>query len=265
MKKILLLLAVIPSISFAQVGDFYFINQASNLNGEAFNSKYTKQNYYSFIEYGISKKTSVGGLFNLARINSEYKSGTTQYALFGPEVFHRYKFFASGKHGFILQNSLKFPNVYKENNNLGLIPKQYDYEIRILGLYNFKERLVASIVHNSTPYFVLYELAYRRHFNIPFDEIRFGFSGAFDIGYNLEILLQDNINWNIQTQGTNPLNNTYSNFDISKDATNIARFSLLYHLNKRTALQAGYVIRLGGNNPFYDNKGIVMGVWHALR
>ena len=265
MKRFLFLFILISSTALAQVGDFQFINQASSLNGEAFGFNYTKQNYYSFVEYGISKKTSIGGFLNVAKIDSDYNNKIRQYALFGPEVFHRYKFYTGKKHGFIIHNALKFPNVYNENKYLGLMPKQYDYEIRLLGLYNFKERLVSSIVHDSTPYFVRYEFAYRKRFNNPFDEVRFALWTGFDIGYNLEILIQDNINWNFQTKGTNTLNNTYSNFDISKDENNIATLSLLYHLNKHTALQAGYVQRLHGNNPFYDYRGIMFGVWNALR
>lgn len=264
MKIFLVLFLLTSSIAFAQTNDLQLINQASNLTGEAFGSSYTKQNYYSFLEYGISKKTSVGGSLNSARIDSTYNDGTTQYALFGPEVFHRYKFFAHNKHGAIIQNTIKIPNTYSVNKHLGLMPKQWDYEIRILGLYNFKERLVSSVVHDSTPHFARYELAYRKRFNNPFDEIRFAFWGGLDIGHNFEILVQDNITWNINSQTANPLNNTYSNFDITKDANNIATFSLLYHVSHKTTLQAGYVQRLHGNNPFYDYRGIVIGLWNVL-
>ena len=263
MKKLLLSLFLLTSTVSAR--EFQLINQVSNFDGSAFNSDYTKQNYYSFAEYGISKKTSVGGYFNAAKINSDYQNGTTQYALFGPEIFHRHKFFAKEKHGFVLQNSIKLPNSYSENKYLGLMPKQWDYEIRILGLYNFKERLVSSVVHDSTPYFIRYELAYRKRFNNPFDEVRFAFWGGFDIGHNFEVLIQDNITWNIQSQVTNALNNTYSNLDISKDANNVATFSLLYHLNNYTALQVGYVQRLHGNNPFYDHRGITIGIWNSIK
>ncbi len=264
MIKLLFLFITIPSIAFCQTRDVQFINQFSSLTGQAFKSDYSRQNYYSFVEYVISKKTSVGGLLNASKINSDYKNGTTQYALFGPEVFHRYKFFAKGKHGGIVHNAIKMPNFYNENKHLGLMPKQYDYELRFIGLYNFKERLVSSIVHDSTPYFIRYELAYRKRFHTPFDEVRFAFWGGFDIGHNLEVLIQDNITWNIQTKGSNALNNTYRNFDITKDANNIATLSLFYHLSKHTALQFGYAQRIHGNNPFYDNRGIIFSIWNSV-
>ncbi len=262
MKQIVLFSLLFSSTVYA--GELQMIHQLSNMNGTAFGSNYTKQNYYSYLELGLSKKSSIGGSVNSASIDSAYNGVTKQYAIFGPEVFHRYKFFAHGKHGFVLQNGVKFPNAYDENKHLGLMPKQWDYEIRVLGLYNFKERLVSSIVHDSTPYFARYELAYRKRFNNPFDEVRFAFVGGFDVGYNLKILVQDNINWNINSTGTSVLNSTYSNFDITKDANNIVTISLFYHINNKVALQAGYAQRLSGNNPFYDKHGITIGVWSVL-
>ncbi len=110
MKRLLLLLIFVSSNVLAKVGDFQFINQASNLNGEAFGFDYTKQNYYSLVEYGISKKTSIGGFLNVAKIDSNYNN-TAQYALFGPEVFYRYKFYTGTKHGFTIHNSIKFPRL----------------------------------------------------------------------------------------------------------------------------------------------------------
>lgn len=262
MKK--LVIASFLACFSATAGELQMINQVSTLDGAAFGSNYAKKNYYSYLEYALSKKASVGGSVNVAAIDSQYSGGTKQYALFGPEAFHRYKFFARGKHGFVVQNAVKMPNIYNENKNLALMPKQWDYEIRVLGLYNFKERLVSSIVHDSTPYFFRYELGYRKRFNNPFDEIRLAFVGGFDIGHNLSILVQDNINWNINSTGTSVLNSTYSNFDITKYANNIATLSLVYHLNRKVALQAGYLQRTGGNNPFYDSRGITFGVWSVL-
>jgi len=251
----------------AQVGDFQFINTMTVSEGSAFGSENTKQNLYSFIEYGYSKKTSFGGILNASRTDSVYNGGTTQYAIIGPELFHRYKFFAKGKNGIVLHNSVKLPGNYDENRNLGLMPKQWDYEVRLMFLHNFHERLVSSIVHNSTPYFVRTELAYRQRFNNPFNEVRFAFWGNFDIGEKYAILIQDNTTWNIANDGytSNSLNNTYQNFDITKDANNLVTTSIIYHYNKHMAFQVGYVKRISGNNPFYDRQGVVVGIWNALR
>lgn len=54
-----LLVAVIffiTSKSIAQTSDLQFINQASFTKGEAFGNSYTKQNIYSFMEYGDIKE-----------------------------------------------------------------------------------------------------------------------------------------------------------------------------------------------------------------
>lgn len=115
-------------------------------------------------------------------------------------------------------------------------------------------------MHDSAPYFIRTEFAYRKRFNNPFDEVRFALWAGIDIGHNLEILVQDNVTWNIQKDGVNHLNNTSSKFKIDKDANNILTLSLLYHYNKHTAFQLEYINRIHGNNPFYDNSGLTLGI-----
>ena len=264
---IIFLFFLASSIANAQTGDLQFINSVSFTDGSAFGSANVRENYYSFMEYGYSKKISFGGFLNGVRTDSMYNNGTVRYSIVGPELFYRYKFFAKGRNGMVLHNAIKFPGFYDENKNLGLMPRQWDYEVRLLLLHNFKERLVNSIVHSTTPYFIRSEIAYRQRFNNPFNEVRFVFLGGFNFTNKFGVLIQDNISWNIMNDGyaNNPLNNTYDNFNITKDANNLLTTSLIYHCNKHMALQFGYIRRIHGNNPFYDNGGIVIGVWNALK
>jgi len=66
--------------------------QLQKSDGEAFSNHYVKHNLYSFNEFIYSKQTSFGSSFNIAKINSI--NNGERYALFSPELFHRYKFLA---------------------------------------------------------------------------------------------------------------------------------------------------------------------------
>ncbi len=247
-------------LSFAS--DIQTITTLSRMDGNAFGHSFSKLSLNSFLEYGYSKKTSFGSTFQLLDINSEYQNRNKGYALTNPELFTRYKLYAGKKTSIIMQNSFKFGGLYNENNNLALMPRQYDYEFRILVPYNFKNRLVNQIVHRASSHFIRVELAYRQRFENPFNEVRFALLASHVINDKLSILFQDNINWQIQSK---PLakSNTYDNFKITNVANDILSLSALYSYNPRTALQLGFAKRIAGNAPFYDARGIFVGLWHA--
>lgn len=267
MKKILLVgffIFVSAANSFA--GNLQTITSLSDLEGKAFNSKTQKQVLNSFAEYPLTKKMSVGAISQASRVESNHNQSTTAYAVNSVEIFNRYKIFSSEKLGIIMHNSYKFPGIYNENKYLALMPKQSDYEFRLLFTHNMPDRLVNTVVQNETPYFLRGEIAYRKRFSNSFDEFRFAFWGGVKINQEFSFLLQDNVTWNVNAKATST-NNSYSNagdFRAVKDANNIATFSLLYHFDKNTALQAGYVRRLHGNNPFYDNRGVIVGLWKSF-
>ncbi len=262
MIKILYFLFFVSNIAYAQVGDLQTINTVSFNEGRAFGNDYQKYTYNLFTEYGLSKKHSIGGSAALVNVNPA--QGRGGYALNNAEIFHRYKLGAIGRNGLVIHNSVKLPGFYREDKNIAFMPRQYDYEFRLIGLHNFKERLISSVVHSSTPYFLRVELAYRNRWNNPFNEVRFAFWGGVDLGHGFSLLLQDNITWNIQ-KNPSLRNNTYQNFNLSKDANNIATCSVLFHYSKHTAFQLGYSRRIDGNNPFYDRQSFIFGLWNAVK
>jgi len=146
------------------------------------------------------------------------------------------------------------------------MPKQDDYELRFLFAYNMPDRLVNTVIKNNTLYFARAEIAYRRKFSNPFDQMRFAFLGGIKINQNFSLLLQDNIDWNVKSKSSEYYNSysNFSNFEPSTNALNIATASLLYRTSKDTALQFSYSYRLSGNNPFYDSRGITIGLWNSF-
>lgn len=267
MRKIFLIffasLLLFAQNSFANLQT---ITTFSDLQGEAFGSKTHKQTLNGFLEYPTSKNVAIGGSTQLSHVTSNYNGGTSFYALNSIEFFHRYKFFSSKYLGIILHNSYKFGGLYNENENLGLMPKQDDYELRFLFAHNMPDRLVNAVVQNETPYFIRAEIAYRRRFSNPFDEYRFTLWAEKKINEEFSFLLQDNIVWNVNAKATSSNNSrsNLANFQFSKNANNMATFSLLYHCNKSTALQFGYVKRLSGNAPFYDYDGPTFALWKSF-
>ncbi len=266
MPKIYLILFL--SLCFAQnsFAQLQTITSLSALEGEAFGNNTHKEALISFAEYPLSKKTAIGGSAQLSHVSSNHNSSSEAYAFNSVELFHRYKFFSSKHLGITVHNSYKFGGSYNENNNLALMPKQDDYELRFLFAHNMPDRLVNTVVQNETPYFVRAEVAYRRRFSNPFDEYRFTFWSGVKINEKFSFLLQDNITWNVNAKET-ALHNSrqnFANFNISKTTNNLATFSLLYHCDKETTIQFGYARRLAGNNPFYDYDGPTVALWKSF-
>ena len=101
MKKIIFFLLLIFVANFHQC---FATKIQSNLqfqqsDGKAFNNHYVKYNLYSFNELIYSKQTSFGSSFNIAKVNSA--NNDSRYAVFGPEIFHRYKFFQKDNLGLL--------------------------------------------------------------------------------------------------------------------------------------------------------------------
>ncbi len=249
-------------------GNLQTITSLSDLEGTAFKNKTRKEVLNSFSEYPISKKASIGAITQASHISSNRSGSESLYALNSLEFFNRYKLLSYDKIGVTMHNSYKpsIFSIYNENKYLALMPRQDDYELRFLIAYNMKDRLVNTVVHNDQPYFSRLEFAYRKKFSNPFDQMRFALLAGVKINKNFSFLLQDNIDWNVRSKAT-ATDNSYSNlgdFRSSKDANNMATFSLMYHFKNDMALQFGYVRRLHGNNPFYDNQGVVVGLWNSF-
>jgi hypothetical protein len=245
----------------AKPTDIQTINSLSFTDGNAFGSRTDKQSLNNFTEIPLSKRLSIGGNFQLNRATSSHNGSTTGYALNQVEPFVRYKIFAGEKLGITWHNSYKPVGIYNQNKYLAQMPRQADFETRFLFAINMKDRLVNAVITGNTPYFARLELGYRRKFNNPFDQVRFILWSGISITPKFAILFQDNIDWNIQSKSS-ALNNTPANFQMSKNANNIATLSLIYRYEKDMAIQFGAIRRLSGNNPFYDDKGVIVGLWN---
>ena len=252
--------------SLAAEKNLQSFNTLASFEGNSFGNKIERQALNSFIEKPVSDKVSFGAMSHLSRIHSEGLSYRDTYALNYLEIFNRYKIGGDKKLSMLLQNSIKLPGVYKENRNLGLMPQQFDYEMRFIFAHNMSDRLVNTLTRNSTPYFARAEVAYRKRFDNPFDELRFMFWAGLKINQNFSLLLNDSIIWNIVPKADFSHNGyrNPNNFSASKNANNVATFSMIYHLNSNLALQFGYAKRLGGNFSIYDNHGFLIGLWNSL-
>lgn len=265
MKKLFLTFFLIASCSsaLAATNNLQMFTTVALTEGTAFKSDNRKQILNNFVEYPLSNRTAIGTIFQASRVDSNYNGGTNAYALNTAEIFHRYKLLSYKKLGVTIHNSYKFPSIYNENKHLGLMPKQADYELRFLFAFNMKDRLINTVVRGDTPYFARFEVAYRKRFSNPFDEARFSLWAGYNFNQKFGILLQDNIAWNLKSK-TDDTDNSYSSFRTSKDANDITTFSLIYRATPDIALQAGYLRRIHGNAPFYDNQGVVVGLWNSF-
>lgn len=263
MKNFLYLICILflNSEAFAKP-NIQTINSLSFTKGKAFGYDNSKETFNNFTEVLLSKKASVGGIFQASRIDSNYHNSKA-FAINSVEVFSRYKIFSYDKIGITMHNDFKFPGVYREDKYLAQMPKQSDYEFRLLFAHNMKDRLVNTVVGRATPYFSRFEVAYRRRFSNPFDEVRFAFWGGVNLNSKFAILLQDNINWTVRSKPTSE-DISRSNMQFSRQSNNMGTASLIYRFEKDMALQVGYIKRLRGNNPFYDRSGVIFGLWNSF-
>ena len=251
------------------VAEVQSVTSLSSLEGVTPETKYRREVFNSLVEYPLSKSQSVGTLLQASHGNfkrADEINSTQAYALNSAEIFHRYRFFSYKKFGLTLHNSYKFPGIYNENEKIGLPPKQSDYEMRLFVGYNFQDRTTNQIIRGTNPYFIRTEIAYRRRFSNPFDEVRFGLLAGLKLNSKFVLLLQDNVIWNVAAKADDA-NNSYknvANFRYNKNANNIATMSLVYRCNEQIALQAGYLRRVDGNEKFYDSQGVIFGLWTSF-
>lgn len=253
--------------SFA--GNVQSVDMVSIVEGKGPVAKYNRGTFFHGTEYPLSSVQSIGGTLQASYTNFKqdpHLNSTSEYSLNAVEIFHRYKFFTYKKLSITVGNLYKFPGIYNENPALGFGPKQSDYELRFFFGYNMQDRMTNQVIRGTNTFFIRPEIAYRRRFSNPFDEIRFFVTAGLKLHPKYLLLLQDNIIWNVASKAS-MVNNSYSNptnFDFSKDAINIGTLSLVYRCSNEIAVQVGYVKRLHGNAIQYDSRGIVAGLWTSF-
>lgn len=243
--------------------DLQTINQFGLSEGKAFGYKNNKLNFNSFSELPLTSNNSAGLNISAFAINSKYRNLETQYALTGVEFFHRYRFYRSNLMSLTIHNSFKPVMLYNENRYLSQMPKQQDYEARLIIAHNMTDRLVNNVLQNKNNYFLRYEIAYRRKFSNPFDEFKNKLWLGLKINEKLAILGQYDLIFNVRSNANNHDNSfkNANNFQFSKHANSIANLGLIVKINNNLAFNFNVFQRLTGNNPFYDHRGFNLSIW----
>jgi hypothetical protein len=239
------------------------ITQFGISEGKAFGYKNNKLNFTNFTELPLTINNSAGLNISAFAINSKYRNLDTQYALTGVEFFHRYRFYRSNLMSLTIHNSFKPIMLYNENHYLSQMPKQQDYEARLIIAHNMTDRLVNNVLQNKNNYFLRYEIAYRRKFSNPFDELKNKLWLGLKINEKLAILGQYDLIFNVRSHANyhdNSFKNV-NNFQFSKHANSIANLGLVLKIDKNLALNFNAFQRISGNNPFYDQSGVNIGIW----
>lgn len=243
----------------------YNIQSLTNISltkGNAFGSKTHRQILNNFTEIPISETTSIGEIIQFASAQSSYQHRKEAYSFNGVEFFHRYRFLKSQYANLTVHNSFKFHGIYNENKNLSLMPKQNDYELRLLIAHNMTDWLIKNIISSPKPYFARLELAYRKKFNNPFDELRQRFILGINLSKKYSFIVQDDLIYAL-TRNTSPTRNSLrqlQNFDFSKNFHHLISPSFIYKYNNDLAFQLGYFHRFSGNDRQYDQNGINLGI-----
>ena len=238
----------------------------SSAKGNAFGESTRRQLLNNFSELPLSNLTAIGEIIQFSHVKSSYKNNSESYSLNSAEFFHRYRFLATKYANFIIHNSYKFQGIYNDNKYLSLMPKQNDYELRMLIAHNMTDRLINNILHSEKPYFARLEIAYRYRFNNPFDEIRQRFYLGIKLNQKFSFLLQQDLSWAVKVHETATRNSPrqMQNFQFSKNFNSVISPSLIYKLDHDNALQIAYFKRLGGNDLQYDSAGFNLGLLNSF-
>ena len=238
----------------------------SSTKGNAFGESTRREILNNMSELPISNLSSIGEIIQFSHVKSSYKNNSEAYSFNSVEFFHRYRFLATKYANFSIHNSYKFHGTYNENKYLSLMPKQNDYELRMLIAYNMTDRLVNNILQSEKPYFARFEIAYRYRFNNPFDEIRQRFYLGIKLNQKFSFLLQHDLNWAVTSKETLTRNSPrqMQNFQFSKYFDNVIAPSLIYKIDRDNAVQMAYFKRLGGNNSQYDSAGFNIGFLNSF-
>lgn len=238
----------------------------SSTRGNAFGESTRRQILNNSSELPISKLSSIGEITQFSHNKSSYKNNSESYSFNSVEFFHRYRFLATKYANFTVHNSYKFHGIYNENKYMSLMPKQNDYELRMLIAHNMTDRLINNILHSEKPYFARFEIAYRYRFNNPFDEIRQRFYLGIKLNQKFSFLLQQDLSWAVTARETPTRNSPrqMQNFQFSKNFYNIITPSLIYKIDRDNAVQIAYFKRLGGNDLQYDSAGFSLGLLNSF-
>lgn len=247
----------------------YNIQSQTTINltkGNAFGEETKRQIINNLSEIPLSKNSSIGENIQFSHVTSTYNNGSQAYSFNGLELFYRYRFLTTKYLGLTIHNSYRFHGIYNENKYLSLMPKQNDYELRMIMAHNMSDRLINNIIKSPNQYFVRFELAYRKKFNNPFDEIRERFIVGINLGKNFSTLIQQDLIYAMTRNSSNTRNSfrQLQNFDFSKDFHHIISPSLIYKQNDKLAWQFGFFYRIGGNDNQYDSKGINVGILNSF-
>ena len=250
-----------PKSSISKNINIQSLTTLSSTTGSAFGEENHKQIINNFTEIPISKLNSTGLNTQFTTIDSTYKNNTKSYSFNGLEFFHRYRFASNKFASFTVHNSYRFHGIYNENKYLSQMPKQNDYELKLLIAHNMTDRLINHLIKSNNRYFARLELAYRHKFNNPFDEIRERFFLGLNLNQKFSLLLQHDLIWAVSAKESSTRNSFkhLQNFDFSKDFNHIISPSLIYRINNNSALQIGYFKRISGNDKQYDSRGFNLG------
>jgi len=146
------------------------------------------------------------------------------------------------------------------------MPKQNDYELRLLIAHNMTDRIINNIIRSPKPYFTRLEVAYRKKFNNNFDELRERFILGLNLSNKYSLLIQQDLIYAL-TRNTSSTRNSLrqlQNFDFSKNFHHTILPSIIYKYNNDLAMQIGYYQRFSGNDKQFDKNGLSLGILNSF-
>lgn len=270
---VLILFSSINSTSFAaawlqEEGEIQLITPVIYKNySEFFNKNGEKQNSFSFkkieflpsIEYGWTKNTTLGMLLSIENVSKREADNTTlkETELTYARIYLRKQLYKDTNSVFSSQLLLKIPGIYSNSKEYLMNQKQFDTEIRFLYGYSFN---IPSINFIKDKYhFFNIELAYKKRFETPSDQILLDATLGTRIYKDFLFLLQvfSTFSNNSTINENNFINNTtsYDLIDLS--------FSIVKPITKKHSLEISTYQSIWGRQTGIA-KGVKIAIWSSF-
>lgn len=214
-------------------------------------SRYSKYDVNVYAEMGWKEGTTLGTTLSLAQVtgtNMPRHISGKNYGISDPALFLRQRLWQGERMVFSVQPLLKLPSYFSND----VLPRsgttQIDAELRLLAGSSFPLW--------GKEHFANLELAYRKRFDKPEDQLRMDATLGFSLSQNWQILPQLSVIHSLADLGSAAFTQTpQDDFHLLKP-----QLSVLYHYNDTLTFQAGGYSHLRGRNTGAGD-GVLFSLW----
>lgn len=241
----------LPKGKAQAIHNFYYYRTDTFVNGSGVSQSqdpFDKFEHQVLTEYGWRDDVTLG-----SKISHQYvaQSANQDWEVVSAEFFLRKRLFNQDEQVFSIQPLIKIPGTFDEDDPNNLFgEEQIDLELRALGgmsgLFQGEEMFGGA------------ELAYRKRFHDPADEVHLDLTGGWKIDEDWTAMAQLFTRASIDGIPNSP--NQFQNTNASDNKIANLQLSLAYKIGEHTALQLGWFKHMRVRNTGRGG-GLLLSIW----